>query len=118
MSHPITPHAPQRRTPTVVLRVVLLATILALTAGAPALAAPQGAQLSDFSIAIQDTVQSVLPAVVQIVTSGYAPLQSGGRDLLSRTQGGGSGVIVDPNGYILVFGHPLGGTGSGGTAGQ
>ncbi len=97
MSHLSAPHPTERSSRCAAAPAVLLWLIVVVLGGGPALAAPQQAQLSDFSVSIQETVQNVLPSVVQIITSGYAPLQAGSRltDLLSRTQGGGSGVIVD-----------------------
>jgi serine protease Do len=91
-----------------VAAMTLLAALVVAPSSATAL--PQ-AQMSDFSAAIQDTVESVLPAVVQVLTSGYAPLPAGTRtgNLLSRTQGGGSGVIVDPDGYIVTNAHVVDG---------
>ncbi len=83
-------------------------TLLAVLPAGSVLAGPQPqAQASEFSAAIQAAVQSVLPAVVQITTSGYAPVQPGQRssELLSRRQGGGSGVIVDPEGFIVTNAH-------------
>jgi serine protease Do len=73
----------------------------------PAAPATGQAQISEFSVAIQDAVERVLPSVVQVLTSGYAPLPAGDRsgNLLSRTQGGGAGVIVDPDGYIVTNAH-------------
>ncbi len=81
-------------------------------AATPALSAPSPqAQISQFSASIEDAVARVLPSVVEVITSGYqaaGPGQST-RSLLSRTQGTGSGVIVDPNGYIVTNAHVVAG---------
>lgn len=84
---------------------ILLLSIFVVGA-ATAAPAPQ-AQIGDFSESIQDAVARVLPSVVQIITSGYAPLALGQRtgDLLTRTRGGGSGVILDPDGFIITNAH-------------
>ena len=95
------------------LASVLAAAVLYVAlAATPALSAPNPqAQISQFSKSIEDAVERVLPSVVQVITSGYraaVPGQST-RSLLSRTQGSGSGVIVDPNGYIVTNAHVVAG---------
>jgi len=56
----------------------------------------------------------VNPAVVAIIASGYQPLQQGdvpGTGLLTRRRVGGSGVILDPDGYIVTNFHVIEGAG-------
>ncbi len=58
--------------------------------------------------------ETVGPAVVQILATGYTPLQQGdapGTGLLTRRQGVGSGVILDPAGYIITNLHVIEGAG-------
>ena len=48
-------------------------------------------------------------SVVQIVTRGYAPgSEAGGPPMLQAQRGSGSGVIVDPTGYIVTNAHVIG----------
>lgn len=68
-------------------------------------------QLSD---SFEQLSERVTPAVVQILATGYVPLQQGdepGTGLLTRRQIGGSGVIVDPDGYIVTNYHVIEGAG-------
>jgi serine protease Do len=62
--------------------------------------------------ALEDLAARVSPAVVQIQTTGYGPLHAGDGDgdrgqtaLIVRQHAVGSGVIVDPSGYIMTNAH-------------
>src|SRR5260370_12659713 len=59
--------------------------------------------LRQFSNSLEDLVSRVSPAVVQIQASGLGPQPGkGGVALIVRQHSIGSGVIVDPDGYIIT----------------
>jgi serine protease Do len=62
-------------------------------------------QLND---ALESLALKVSPAVVQILVTGYGPAREENRSetaLIVRQHAVGSGVIVDPNGYIMTNAH-------------
>jgi serine protease Do len=56
---------------------------------------------------MDDLAERVLPAIIQISVSGFGPSRerSGGENVIERQRGIGSGVIVDPAGYIITNAH-------------
>ena len=59
---------------------------------------PSLARLSSDLEALSERIK---PAVVQVLTTGYAP----GDGLLVKQRASGSGVILDPDGYVLTNAH-------------
>src|SRR5208283_3530704 len=62
-------------------------------------------QLDD---SVESLVQQVSPAVVQVLVTGYAAVEQHGHTdtaLIGRQHTLGSGVIVDPEGYIITNAH-------------
>lgn len=58
--------------------------------------------------ALESLAAKVSPAVVQILVTGYGPLREEDRSqtaLIVRQHAVGSGVIVDPSGYIITNAH-------------
>lgn len=83
----------------------LCALFLATTAFAQPTKGGEG--IGAFSRSLQQLVAKVSPAVVQVFTTGYAPSSgfAGSAGLLQTEFGSGSGVILDPNGYIVTNAH-------------
>ena len=67
----------------------------------------------DLSASLQSVTRQVEPAVVEIFTTSYAArdgvVPSTG-DLVTTQRASGSGVIVDPEGYIVTNAHVVRGT--------
>jgi serine protease Do len=90
-----------------------LAAVLALVlAAGPARAesprAGGGSVLQELNASIARLAANVSPAVVQIRVTGYGPVADsspGEAPLVSRRYGVGSGVIVDPDGWVLTNAH-------------
>ena len=64
--------------------------------------------LQQLNLAIEQLAARISPAVVQILVTGYGPLQENNRGqtaLITREHAIGSGVIVDPDGYIMTNAH-------------
>jgi serine protease Do len=80
-----------------------LLIFLCLAACAPA-ADEKTKALADFSGALERLAATVAPAVVQVQVSAWCASDSGGATL-SSCRVVGSGVIVDPSGYIVTNEH-------------
>jgi serine protease Do len=64
--------------------------------------------LAQLNSGLQGLAAKVSPAVVQILVTGYGPLKEEDRSqtaLIVRQHAVGSGVVVDPNGYIMTNAH-------------
>jgi len=62
------------------------------------------ARLDRVSNSLQKLAQLVSPAVVQVTTRGYYPVQGDSSDVATQS-GTGSGVILDSDGYIVTNAH-------------
>jgi serine protease Do len=64
--------------------------------------------LHELDSSMESLVQQVTPAVVQVLVTGYGAVEQHGQTntaLIGRQRSLGSGVIVDPEGYIITNAH-------------
>ncbi|HEY3120970.1 MAG TPA: trypsin-like peptidase domain-containing protein [Vicinamibacteria bacterium] len=61
--------------------------------------------LASLSEDLQALAERVRPSVAQVLVTGYAPAAAG--PLLAKQRGGGSGVILDPDGYVITNLHVI-----------
>ncbi len=64
--------------------------------------------LKQLNSALEDLAARISPAVVQVLVTGYGPLEETDHSqaaLIVRQHAVGSGVIVDPDGYIITNAH-------------
>jgi serine protease Do len=88
-----------------VVVLVLFTVPAGAQTAAPARPAPP---LSDLSRSLQDLATKISPSVVQIFVTGYAPPDQEDRAATGEPQlerSSGSGVILDPDGYIVTNAH-------------
>ncbi len=70
--------------------------------------APKPNALQEYSRSIRSLTERVSPAVVQVLVSGYGPVDEAEGEtvaLITRQRSSGSGVVVDPAGYIITNAH-------------
>jgi serine protease Do len=81
---------------------------LILAVGCASLSGFQPDALTEYSRSIRALTQRVSPAVVQVLVSGYGRGDDGQDQtvsLITRQRSTGSGVVVDPEGYIITNAH-------------
>jgi serine protease Do len=75
-----------------------------------AIAKGDSSPLHQLNNSVRDLVKRVTPSVVQVVVTGYGPVEGNRGDtnlVLGKQQSIGSGVIIDPDGYIVTNAHVL-----------
>jgi serine protease Do len=95
------------------LRAVACAAAILVAPWSPGALAQSGpsvaarAAIPDLDGSIEAIVRAVDPAVVQILTTGLATREGvvGQSDLVTPVRASGSGVVVDPAGYIVTNAH-------------
>lgn len=95
-----------------VLAGLLLCLVACLFTAPVAAQADQEWSITSLSDEIRGLTRSVSPAVVQIYTSSFGALMGSlpqGAALFGKQQATGSGIILDPKGYILTNNHVVAG---------
>jgi len=65
--------------------------------------------LRDLDASIEDMAGRVAPTVVQILVSGLGSSRRLGEGVMEHQRGIGSGVVVDPSGYVITNAHVVSG---------
>jgi len=89
-----------------VLLASMAATAPAQTPRRASSPAASAAGLTALSDELQALTTRIAPSVVQVAVTGYASVPAAGVSaLLSTQRSSGSGVIVDPDGYVVTNAH-------------
>ena len=92
-------------------RGLLLASCFVAASSLPAQTQPENDRrklLEQFSESLDELTARVSPAIVQVLVTGYGPLEDkskGEASQIGRQRILGSGVILDPDGYIITNAH-------------
>ena len=84
---------------------IIIAAICTLVAAIGVSDAAAEITLQEISQSFEEVSQNVTRSVVQIYTTGFGPSEGGDLAPITVQRGTGSGVILDPNGYIVTNAH-------------
>src|SRR5882672_6068589 len=98
------------------IHLSLIAHLFLFAANLPAQTARRGSALDplhQFNSALKALVKEVSPSVVQVLATGYGAVEESSHSnmglAIEKQRSIGSGVIVDPNGYIVTNAHVVAG---------
>lgn len=103
-----TPTTQRRRQKAVTYAAAFVTLALSASAASGQTRTPAIATAADLSGSLEATTRLASPAVVEIFTTSYTPgggLVPRSADLITTERASGSGVIVDPEGYIVTNAH-------------
>ena len=89
------------------MKHLILFAALILPSGLPG-QTPQQPSLRWFSQSLQNLTAQVSPAVVQVVVQGLGGRNEEATGRVQTERAGGSGVVIDPEGYIITNAHVIG----------
>jgi serine protease Do len=93
------------------LRGLKVAAIAAFVAAPPSIAAQERGDntLRKLNESVDALIKKVSPSVVQILVTGYGPVETSERGntavVIGRQRAIGSGFVIDPEGYIITNAH-------------